>query len=73
MPHISPSSPLIRMKHANPGFLVDILFAKKVPARKFASTIVDPLDVSDTFVADLSKEAAKSAVRSNSIAVHETV
>ncbi|KAM0712299.1 hypothetical protein Q7P37_011394 [Cladosporium fusiforme] len=49
---------------------LDILFAKKTPARKFASTVVDPLDFSDSsndLVAEAAKEAAKDAVRTGSI------
>ncbi|KAL1585401.1 hypothetical protein WHR41_05613 [Cladosporium halotolerans] len=49
---------------------LDILFAKKTPARKFASTVVDPLDQSDStndLVAEAAKEAAKDAVRTGSI------
>jgi len=49
---------------------LDILFAKKIPARQFASTIVDPLDQSDStndLVAEAAKEAAKDAVRTGSI------
>jgi SP family general alpha glucoside:H+ symporter-like MFS transporter len=49
---------------------LDILFAKRIPARQFASTIVDPLDQSDStndLVASAAKEAAKDAVRTGSI------
>lgn len=49
---------------------LDILFAKKIPAKQFASTIVDPLDQSDStndLVAEAAKEAAKDAVRTGSI------
>ena len=49
---------------------LDILFAKKIPARQFAGAIVDPLDTSDSsndLVAEAAKEAAKDAVRSGSI------
>ncbi|KAK4579837.1 hypothetical protein LTR86_000038 [Recurvomyces mirabilis] len=49
---------------------LDILFAKKVPARQFASAIVDPLDTSDStneLVVEAAKEAAKDAIRSGSI------
>ena len=49
---------------------LDILFAKKVPARKFASTVVDPLDRSDDEndkVAQIAEEAAKDVVRAGSI------
>lgn len=50
---------------------LDILFAKKVTARKFASTVVDPFEVgsSDDLVAEASKEAAREAVRSGSVSV----
>ena len=49
---------------------LDLLFAQKVPARKFASTVVDPLDQSHSFndlIAEVAKEAAKDAIRSGSI------
>ncbi|PIA88421.1 Maltose permease MAL61 [Cercospora beticola] len=50
---------------------LDILFAKKVTARKFASTVADPFEIgsSDDLVAEASKEAAREAVRSGSVSV----
>lgn len=50
---------------------LDILFAKKVSARKFASTVIDPLDVTsgskDDLVAEATKEAARDTARSGSV------
>ncbi|KAI5363265.1 putative major facilitator, sugar transporter, major facilitator superfamily [Septoria linicola] len=50
---------------------LDIIFAKKVPAREFAGTVVNPLDLgsSDDLIAEASKEAAREAVSSGSIAI----
>jgi SP family general alpha glucoside:H+ symporter-like MFS transporter len=49
---------------------LDILFAKKIPARQFAGTVVDPLDQYDStngLVAEAAREAAKEGFRGGSI------
>lgn len=51
---------------------LDILFAKKIPARLFASTVVDPFERNgsgDDLIAEASKEAAREAARSGSLVV----
>jgi SP family general alpha glucoside:H+ symporter-like MFS transporter len=53
---------------------LDILFAKKVPARKFASTRVDPFEHSgntseDEQITAAAKEAARDAIRSGSVSL----
>jgi len=49
---------------------LDIRFAKKVPTRQFASTVVDPFETHDStndLIVEATKEAAKDAARAGSI------